>query len=265
MSSDSRLSSLRTTVRGLCDVSAPSAPMRGREPVSLGRTVADRILGGGLRRDGLHECHAAKVEHGPSTLGFALLLAHVRWQKDSRPILWIQEARGIVTWTRPYGPGVEDLGIASSNLVLLRLPDGRAVLRAGLDAVRDGSVSAVLIELHGRQPLLDLTATRRLTLAAAETDTMVLLVRDTPVGAASAAHTRWQVEACTSTALEADAPGAPAFALTLMRQRGGGREGQRFRLTWDREAACFIDQDGHDVAQEQAPTSVVYFPVRAVG
>ncbi len=100
----------------------------------------------------------------------------------------------------------------------------------------------MLIELHGRQPLLDLTATRRLTLAAAETGTMVLIARDAGHERPGAAQTRWRVAAAPSTALEADAPGPPAFALTLTRHRGG-REGAHFLLEWDRDIACFRDRE----------------------
>ena len=47
---------------------------------------------------------------------------------------------------------------------------------------------------------------------------MVLLARGEAKPCPSAAHTRWQVAAAPSRALEAHAPGAPAFVLDLLRQ-----------------------------------------------
>ncbi len=242
MPSDSPLTSLSATLYGRCDAAFPPRPMAESGRTTLGADAADRLLGGGLRADGLHEIHAAEAGDGPVALGFALLLARRRQETDGRPLLWAREAGGPPGRALPYGPGLADLGIEPDTIILLRLPDGRAVLRAGLDAVRDGSASAVLIELHGRQPLLDLTATRRLTLAAAETGTMVLIARDAGHERPGAAQTRWRVAAAPSTALEADAPGPPAFALTLTRHRGG-REGAHFLLEWDRDIACFRDRE----------------------
>lgn len=241
MPSDSPLSRLRTALRGSYDAATPPDPGTLCPRLALGPEAADQMLGGGLRIDGLHEIHAAGNGDTPAALGFALLIAHLRGGADGRPIVWARERRGAASRIRPYGPGLADLGIDPAVIALLHLPDGRAVLRAGLDAVRDGSASAVLIDVQGRQPLLDLTATRRLTLAAAETDTTALIVRDHAAPNPSAAHTRWHVAAAPSAALEADAPGAPAFALTLTRQRGG-REGARFLLEWNRDTGCFIDR-----------------------
>jgi protein ImuA len=141
----------------------------------------------------------------------------------------------------PYGPGLVELGIDPDAVTLLALPDGKALLRAALDCVRDGAAAAVLLELHGRQPLLDLTATRRLALAGAENETMVLLARSAAPPTPSAVHTRWQVAAAPSQPLAANAPGFPAFALTLLRRRGG-REGLSITLEWNRDTVSFREQ-----------------------
>lgn len=203
--------------------------------VPLGEPRLDEALGGGLRADGLHEFHACAPIDLASTIGFALLVARLRRERDGRPLIWARQddATGL-----PYGPGLVELGIDPDAVTLLALPDGKALLRAGLDCVRDGAAAAVLLELHGRQPLLDLTATRRLALAGAESETMVLLARSLTPPTPSAAHTRWQVTAAPSQPLPAGAPGYPAFALTLLRRRGG-REGLSITLEWNRDAISF--------------------------
>ena len=61
--------------------------------------------------------------------------------------------------------------------------------------------------------------------------------------APSAAHSRWQVAAAASAPPigAASAPGRPAFALTLLRQRGG-RDGLHLYLEWNRDTACFHER-----------------------
>lgn len=219
------------------------SPLSATQPVApqpmgvvpLGETWLDQALAGGLRADGLHEFHAADPLDGAATLGFALLVARLRRELDGRPLIW---ARQDDATGRPYGPGLVELGVDPDAVTLLMLKDAKALLRAGLDCVRDGAAAAVLLELHGRQPLLDLTATRRLALAGAASATMVLLARSQAPSVPSAAQTRWQVAAAPSQALAADAPGHPAFALTLLRRRGGG-EGLSITLEWNRDQVSF--------------------------
>ena len=220
------------------DSSLPALQPTAPEPVGvvpLGEAWLDQALAGGLRADGLHEFHAADPLDAAATLGFALLVARLRRELDGRPLIWARQddAPG-----KPYGPGLVELGLDPDAITLLMLEDGKAVLRAGLDCVRDGAAAAVLLELHGRQPLLDLTATRRLALAGATSATMVLLARAQAPPVPSAAHTRWQVAAAPSLPLPADAPGFPAFALTLLRRRGGG-EGLSITLEWNRDLVSF--------------------------
>jgi protein ImuA len=203
--------------------------------VPLGDARLDDALNGGLRGDGLHEFHAAEAIDSAATVGFALLVARLRQGLDGRPLIWVRQNDASSV---PYGPGIVELGIDPDAVTLVTLADGKALLRAGLDCVRDGAAAAVLLELHGQQPLLDLTATRRLALAGADSATMVLLARSAAQPTPSAAHTRWQVAAAPSQPLPADAPGYPAFALTLLRRRGG-REGLAITLEWNRDTVSF--------------------------
>lgn len=207
----------------------------------LGVGQADAWLGGGLKTDGLHEAYTGLAEDGAAMIAFLLMLGWMKRKMDSRPILWARETRGADAAGLPYGPGLAELGIDPDAVTLLLLPDARAVLRAALDGVRAGAVSTLLIELTGRQPLLDLTASRRFALAAAETGTLVLIGRRGAEPAPSAAHTRWRVAAASSRMLEAHAPGMPAFCLSLLRQRGG-RDGFDIIMEWDRDTVSFRER-----------------------
>lgn len=229
----------------------PSVPPLA-ERLALGVVRADGWLGGGLRVDGLHEFHGAVPDDGVTALGFALLLGwRKREREGTRALLWLRVAGGTARHPLPYGSGFIELGVAPEAFRLLCLPDAKAVLRASLDAVRDGAAASVLIELHGKQALLDLTATRRLALAAAETGTMALIVRSDAEPSPSAAHTRWRVASAPSRALEADAPGMPAFALSLLRQKGA-RDGLNLIVEWDHDTASFRERTA-DASIDAAP------------
>jgi protein ImuA len=112
------------------------------------------------------------------------------------------------------------------------------VLRAAGDVVRSPAAETVVIEPAGTASALDLTASRRLTLFAERSGTTAILLRTADPQGPSAAITRWRVASTLSTALEADAPGHPAFLLDLVRQRGGAPS-FGWRLEWDRDRACF--------------------------
>ncbi len=202
--------------------------------LGFGLAGVDARLGGGLAVAALHEVFAAAEADGPAAAGFALLLA-LRCDRPG-PVIWLREDKARMNG-RLYGLGLAELGFDPARLLLVQAPDTLAVLRAGADAVACGAVATVIIEPWGRAPALDLTATRRLALAAAKSGVTTLLLRngDPPP---SAANSRWQVAAAPSLALPANAPGMPAFDVTLLRHRGG-IAGFSTRLEWDRDRRAF--------------------------
>jgi protein ImuA len=191
----------------------------------------DAMLGGGLAKARLHEIWPATPADVPSATGFALLLA----LKASGPkdvIVWIgQEDRRIGAL---YPPGLAELGIDPARLLFVTAPDEKALLRAAGDVVRSSAVAATVIAPAGPAPMLDLTASRRLTLFAERSGSTAFLLRAADPRAPSAATTRWQVAAAPSRALEANAPGHTAFTLDLMRQRGGAPS-HGWQMEWDRD------------------------------
>ncbi|MGH6746085.1 ImuA family protein [Novosphingobium sp.] len=196
-----------------------------------------------LQQDGVHEFYAATEQDGGAALALALLCA-VQARKAREPLLWLRLGKlngkggGKQARSRPYAPGLAELGIDPAAMVLLRLPDLQSLLRAGVDSVRHGGAAAVVMEMDGRAPAFDLTASRRLALAAEQSGTMVMIVRSGAQPTPSAAHTRWQVTSAPSVPLPANAPGDPVFDVTLLRRRGG-REGLNLQLEWNREQGTF--------------------------
>ena len=206
----------------------------------LGVPAIDRTLGGGLAAGHLHELFAGDGADEANTLAAAVMLALclTRVATPAPAILWLRETAA-QRKAGLHGPGLADLGLNPARLILCLLPDTAALLRAGVDALRCAGLGAVVLELGGNPALLDLTASRRLALAAEASGVTPLLVRTrgarpTP----SAARTRWQVTAAPSVALAADAPGHPALTLALLRQRGGGA-GLDWTVEWNRDAGCF--------------------------
>lgn len=203
---------------------------------TLGVAPLDAALGGGLAQARLHEIWPAKAEDAASAAGFALMLA-LRG-RGSGPILWITEDKGEQRCGPIYPPGLAELGIDPARILFVRAPDEKALLRAAGDVVRSPAAGVAVIAPAGSAPLLDLTATRRLTLFAERSGVTAILLRSADPSAPSAATTRWQVAASPSVALEANAPGHPAFAVDLLRQRGGAPS-FGWRLEWDRDRTRF--------------------------
>lgn len=203
----------------------------------LGVDSLDRALGGGLALGRLHELFAAEPADGPAATGFAAMLARLALPPTA-PLLWLRQEEAERSGGGLSASGLVQIGIDPARLVLLVLPDPVTLLRAAADVVRCASVGAAVIELWKQPRALDLTASRRLAVAAEESGVTALMVRVDAEPAPSAAHTRWRVASAPSVALEADAPGHPALAIELLRQRGRP-DGGHWRLEWHREQARF--------------------------
>jgi protein ImuA len=105
--------------------------------------------------------------------------------------------------------------------VLVETKDLSALLRAAGDSARCAGLGALIVEAKGKAADLDLTVSRRLSLAAERSGVTVLLVRNEAVPTPSAAATRWRVAAAPSKSPGEGAPGQPAFIIELLRRRGG--------------------------------------------
>jgi protein ImuA len=221
---------------------------------TLGVASIDTALRGNAGIDGLpcaalHELHAADRSDRTSAAAMALLLAQRcrALQAEPGPILWISESGEARRQGRLYPPGLAELGIDPSGILHVDAPDSIAALRAAADGVRSSAMAAVIVELSGKKPKgLDLTATRRLSLSAQKSGVLGLLLRsgsdaDNPLP--TAAFSRWQVAGGPSLALEANAPGHPAFAITLLRHRSG-LYGLSARLEWNRDEQVFRELPG---------------------
>ncbi|HWJ70534.1 MAG TPA: hypothetical protein VNS79_10860 [Sphingobium sp.] len=218
---------------------------------ALGHDRLDARLGGGIARGRLHELFAADPVDQSSVTGFALMLA---MRLGSDPFVWLRQDGGVRSSGELYAPGLIDLGCDPARIIEVQVPDETALLRAAGDAVRCQQLAAVLIEPWKGARAFDLTASRRLSIAAEKSGVTVLALRSAADPGPSAAYTRWRVRAIPSQVLEAGAPGLATIEITLLRHRGGIAAFHQ-RLEWDRDQAIF----------HEPPLSGAVVPVPAGG
>lgn len=218
---------------------APSA----RPTFSFGLPALDEALQGGLAQGACHEIYAARRLDAPSTCGFALALA-LR-AAGERPLLWVRHEGAQRQSGAFYPSGLHEFGLDPARLTLVMTRDELGALQGGLEGARCTALGATLIELSGQASSYDLTASRRLALAAQASGVCVLLIRLTAQAQPSAAESRWQIKAAPSRRLPPGAPGHPAFFLSLLRYRRGlarGIAGQAWHVEWNRDRICFEDR-----------------------
>src|SRR4029078_9471395 len=97
----------------------------------------------------------------------------------------------------PHGAGLDAFGLAPEQLVVVSTTHRRDLLWAMEEAVRCGATPAVSGDM--RAGARGGVAIRRLSLAAAGSGTLALLLRTEPPGDASTAATRWVRRAAASS------------------------------------------------------------------
>lgn len=197
----------------------------------------------------LHEIHACGNDRA-AALAFALC----RSGKKGAALLVRRRAR---FQTVLSGDGLALLGIDPAGLTIVEVDCELDLLRAGLEAARCPGVDLVLLETEGRFAGYDLTASRRLVLAAERSRNCVIVLRHDAEPRPSSAWTRWEIASAPSIPLEADAPGYPAIEARLLRWQGGSA-GRHWRLEWDVDHGTFRD------AARLAPLPGAVAPLPAV-
>ncbi|SEH16406.1 protein ImuA [Sphingopyxis sp. YR583] len=229
------LAGLRQSIaRMTADGGFESRPAEGW--LGSGDARFDAALGGGLAVGRTHEFFAADALDATSAAAFAALVA-LR-TPGKAPLIWLRTTDAGKRTGHIYAPGIAELGGDPDRLLIVEAADPKMLLACANDAIRCAGSAAVIVESWGKFPLLDLTAGRRLTLGARDAGTTLLMLRLNAAPTPSVAETRWNVAAAASHALEANAPGTPAFDLELLRWRGGPA-GTRWRLDWNHDEKCF--------------------------
>jgi protein ImuA len=239
---------------------------RAAEPihprVALGHEAADACLKGGILKGALHEVFAAEAGCEASASGFAAALAMRVAQNSTaqhKQLLWIRHDFSALEFGELSATGLLELGLDPARVLVLRAPDVTSALRASGDALTCASLGAVILEIPGRQKLLDLVTSRRLTLAAQKKGVSVFLLRFAAEPDASSAETRWRIAPAPSHDRKDDW-GFPRFQASLTRNRHGAtgdwvmewnNDEQSFRAA-DRGPVVSIPADGPHRRQKVA-------------
>ena len=215
---DARLAALRVEI-GAIERSGFSGADRPCLPFGIAE-VDSRLAGGGLA-PGLHESAAAAPslnDEAAATLFLAALAARFsRRGEEKGQVLWALTRRDL------FAPGLAQGGLGPDRLIYAECRNDDEVLAVMEEAVRHGSLSAVL----GEASRVAMPATRRLHLAAEEGGTAALLLRRAkkaeadPLAMPSAALTRWRIGCAPSVPLPVEGVGRACLVAELARQRGG--------------------------------------------
>jgi protein ImuA len=205
------------------------APIR----TPLGYSAPDLCLRGGLQHGVLHEVFAV-IGHEAAATGFvAGLAARVAGTKH---LLWIRQDFSAHEFGELSPVGLLELGLDPARMLLLCVANASDGLRAANDALSCAALGAVVIEISGSPKILDLVASRRLTLAATQKSVSVFLLRLGAEPDASTAETRWLVRGAASHTQNEDW-GYPVFEASLVRNRHG-KTGHWF-MEWNCDGRIF--------------------------
>lgn len=206
------------------------------KPLTFGILPLDRALQGGLAPAALHEVTPAAMNDLGSAAGFTLALA-ARAQRPGKSVIWIQTDFASFEAGNIYGLGCDLAGLAARNLLIVKAPRPSDALWAMEEALKCRALSCVVAELPNDATVADLTATRRLTLAAREGGAFGFLLRHRTSPLTSSAETRWQVSAARGEGDAFGGLGRAAFALSLHKNRRGPTG--HWTIAWDHHERVF--------------------------
>lgn len=212
----------------------------GRDPsvsanFTTGNPALDSALHGGLAQGRLHELYAADVDDAATSAGFAAMLA---LRVNAGPLAWLRTEGAERQMGQMYMPGLAELGGDPGSSILMLLPDDKALLRTAADAAACSGLGAVVMETWGKVPLLTLTASRRLAMAAEKSGVTLFVLRMGAEPVPSAATTRWRISSSPSIPMAANAPGHSMIEVELLRQRSGPA-GMRWQMEWNSDERAF--------------------------
>lgn len=190
-----------------------------RRVLPFGIDEMDRRLAGcGVPVGALHELTGASSslnDDAAATLFGAGIAA--RLAEGSGSVLWVLTRRDL------FAPALAQVGLAPDRLIYAECRNDEEALAVMEEGLRHGSLSAVVGEI-GRMAM---TATRRLQLAAEDHGTMAVALKrwrrgsEDPLGAPSAAATRWRIGCVPSQELGVSGIARPRWRIDLVRQCGG--------------------------------------------
>ena len=207
-----RIAALRSEVRAI--ESAAAGEERPCLPFGIDK-IDLRLASGGLALSALHEIAGAKPGLGDDAAATLFLAGIAARLKGT--VLWALGRRDL------FAPGLALAGLTPDRILYAECRRDEEVLAVMEEGLRHGGLAAVVGEV-GR---VSMASTRRLQLAAEEGGTAALMLKrwrkagEDPLGAPSAAVTRWRIACAPSAPLPVPGVGRARWHVELARQRGG--------------------------------------------
>jgi protein ImuA len=229
--------------------------------VALGHAGADAALRGGLALGAMHEVFAEGHQSAAATGFIAGLAGRLA---PRRPLVWVRQDFSEIELGALSMSGWAELGLDPRCVVSVRAADVDTALRTAADALACDAVGVVVLEVWGEVRQLDLTASRKLTLASQASGVTGLLLRAAAQPSPSTAETRWIVRAAHSPpaapfmlaapsmpAAPGSAWGAPVFDAELVRNRHGPVG--RWIMEWKCDECLFSEPAAYPQPVAAAP------------
>lgn len=196
--------------------------------VGLGDPMLDAALPWrGLPKVGVHDVVGSAAD--ASADGFALAFAS-RLAGGSGRVLYVAPAWRSRDFGLPYGPGLARFGIDAERLLVVTVRRPAELLWVMEEGLRCGALAVVI----GDGAEADLTASRRLQLAAENGGSAALVLAPSAEVRSSAALTRWRIAAAPA----ADDARGPRWRMALERCRGG--HPREWLVDWHDETHRFL-------------------------
>ena len=212
----------------------------------LGFAPIDDVLpGGGLVWSGIHEILSEGYGDLPSSFGFCAALAtRFMAARHAGFVPWCSDRSVRLDFGSLYGPGIAALGLDPSRLVLVDTAKIHDLLWALEQAVRLRGLAAVVGHM-GNAPAYDLTASRRLQLASAQSGVPLLLLRGHGEGGimASAAATRWRIAAHRAPRNSVGGSEGGSAVWTVRLEKARGVAPRQWQVAWDASLKQFRPAD----------------------
>ena len=173
---------------------------------------------GGFECGTLHELFARCHADRPGAFGFAFSVMASALAQRLGHAFFIASYRALRDFGRPFGDGLRQLGVDPARLVMVEARSEKDALWGLEEVLRSSTQPAFALGAIGGD--LDLTASRRLNLAAEAHATPLMVVRSAKTGT-NAAATRWVSSALPAARDYAGAIAHPRWRMTLERCRNG--------------------------------------------
>ena len=232
------LAGLSATLRqAVAEIERPKVLLSDeRNEIAFGVPPIDRALQGGLAPGNLHEVTPETADDFGAAANFIFVLL-ARVAMTGRHTLWIQTDFAARKAGDIYGPGCDPAALSGRQFLVLKVPCALDALWAMEEALKSRAMAGVVLELPDDGSIADLSATRRLTLAAQESGGFGFLLRHRSSQLTSSAETRWKITAAPSLPDQFGGLGRPGLTLSLVKNRHGPTG--RWTVAWNHHERTF--------------------------